>query len=133
MSYLAGKASVFLLASTTSPSSTISAGLVVNMTRQASAFGSSSCFIASTSGSLALANLRTSASSENAAYWNFDPVQTLAANCSGSELRLGSGASAAGSEIAAAIAGSSYVPHITVGTGASLSGSVLTESFVALI
>lgn len=133
MTYLAGKQSTFLLASTAATSSAVTAGLVVNMTQKVSALGGPACFTASTNGSLALSNLRTSGGSVNSDYWNFDPVQTAASSCSGSELRRGAGASAAGAEIGAAITGAAYNPHITVGTGVALGGAVLTESFVALI
>lgn len=133
MSYLTKRFSPFKLSSNNA-SVSITAGTSITMTDHATALcANSASAITATSGRLVVANIRTSSDGVYNSYLNFDPVETLVANCSGTELRASVPASAAGAELGAAIAPSSYTPKINVGTGLLSSQQLLSESWVLSI
>lgn len=133
MSYLTKRFSPFKLSSNNS-SVSITAGTSVTMTDHATALcANGASAVTSTNGRLVLANIRSSSDGVYNSYFNFDPVETLQANCSGSEIRASVPASAVGAEIGAAIAPVSYTPKINVGGGTLSSQQLLSESWVLSI
>ena len=133
MSYLVSRFSPFKLSSN-NVSVSINAGSSVSMTVHATALSTNSTSaVTETNGRLLVANIRTSSDGVYNTYFNFDPVETVAASCSGSQSPASAPASAVGAELGAAIAPSSYAPRINVGSGFFSVQQMLTESWVLSI
>ena len=130
MSYMAQRFAPFRFSSIFGVAS-INSGSSVTMTAHASCLGiNNTSAITNTQGRLLMTNIRTVASNASYAYFNFDPKETVPANCSGSEYRASAPASAIGSEIACALAPASYVPKVNIGDGYLPSSSMQTDSWV---
>ena len=128
MSFLVSRFSPFKLSSI-SDVVNIDTGSSVTMNAHSTALAiNSTSAVTSTLGQLLVCNIRTTSVGNN--YFNFDPKETLQANCSGSELRASAPASASGSEIGAALAPASYVPKVNVGGGLIPASAMQTESWV---
>lgn len=133
MSYRTTRFSPFKLSSNNA-SVSIVAGSSVTMTAHATSLcANSASAVTSTNGRLVVANIRTSSDGVYNSYFNFDPVQTVQANCSGSEFRASAPGSAVGAELGAAIAPTSYTPKINVGGGLLSAQQLLSESWVLSI
>jgi len=130
MSYLVSRFSPFKLSSNNA-SVSIVAGSSVTMTHHATGLcANNTSAVTSTTGRLLIANIRTSSDGIFNSYFNFDPVQTVSANCSGSEIRASGPGSAVGAELGAALAPASYTPKINVGGGVLSTQQMLSESWV---
>jgi len=130
MSYLVSRFSPFKLSSNNA-SVSIVAGSSVTMTHHATGLSqNNTSAVTSTTGRLLIANIRTSSDGIFNSYFNFDPVQTVSANCSGSEVRASGPGSAVGAELGAALAPASYTPKISVGGGILSTQQMLSESWV---
>ena len=130
MSYLVSRFSPFKLSSNNATVS-IAAGSSVTMTHHATGLSqNNTSAVTSTTGRLLIANIRTSSDGIFNSYFNFDPVETVSANCSGSEIRASGPGSAIGAELGAALAPSSYTPKINVGGGVLSTQQMLSESWV---
>lgn len=130
MSFLVSRFSPFKLSSISAVVN-INTGSSVTMNAHATALGvNSTSAVSSTSGQLLVCNIRTTASDYANAYFNFDPKETVQANCSGSEFRASAPASAIGSEMGAALAPASYVPKVNIGGGYLPASAMQTDSWV---
>jgi hypothetical protein len=130
MSYMARRFSPFRFSSISGLVG-INTGSSVTMTAHASCLGiNNTSAVTSTLGRLLMTNIRTTAPSPDYAYFNFDPKETVPANCSGSEYRASAPASAVGSEMACALAPASYVPKVNIGDGYLPSSTMQTDSWV---
>lgn len=133
MSYMARRFSPFRFSSISGTFS-ITTGSSIGMNVHASSLGANNTSaISSTLGRLLMTNIRTVAATPDNAYFNFDPKETVPANCSGSEYRASAPASAVGSEMACAIAPASYTPKVNVGDGYLPSSTMQTDSWVLSI
>jgi hypothetical protein len=130
MSFLVSRFSPFKLSSISGVIN-INTGSSVTMNAHSTALAvNSTSAVTSTLGQLLVCNIRTTATDYANAYFNFDPKETVQANCSGSEFRASAPASAIGSEIGAALAPASYVPKVNVGGGYLPASAMQTESWV---